>query len=491
MMGDPDPLPPDPPDGHGESTKMEVSQPLFAPSQITSTIESRKRRGDEFITHLSQISQKKNFSNDLSESVPSIQSVYIHPQLEIENRTYTSSDKGPFLIHVSRVESDPALGLSIRPIKFGKFLHFNKIKNIALDGIQSVGRNRISVKFISAEDANAFLKNEKLSVNNYKAVIPTYNITRMGMVRGVPVEWSMNEFVESIETPQNLLILKARRLSRKENVEGSDPKWIPTQSVVLTFKGQILPSHIYSFFNSLKVEPYQLPTIQCLKCCRFGHIQTLCRSIARCFRCAGAHTGDSCLVEKSQATCASCSASHFATDKNCPEHSRQRSIKIIIANENISYSEASLRFPSSRLAYSDVTRMNSQPQTPSLNTSSPVSIRESSLPNSPNNSLKKTVFLTRRPRPSLSQGYDKKAHQNIIRNPHVSSTNGCAISCSPETYSQSSNDNMMEVMLSLLLNMISKCNNSLPYHVAQKLRQLANYSVHNEPDDPSVERTQH
>lgn len=103
-----------------------------------------------------QSSAKKNISSS-ELSVPSIQTVYTHPSFVVEAvNTYTSMDKGPFVVHVSRSSPDPAAGTTIRPIKFGQFLATHKFKNICPDGVKRVGRNKISVQFTSAEDANKF-----------------------------------------------------------------------------------------------------------------------------------------------------------------------------------------------------------------------------------------------------------------------------------------------------------------------------------------------
>ncbi|CAH2089500.1 unnamed protein product [Euphydryas editha] len=69
--------------------------------------------------------------------------------------------------------------------------------------------------------------------------LTTYNITRMGLVKGVPVDWSMQELV-SVSGASFLLwsVIKARRLNRNTSNEGT-VTWVATQSVVLKFRGQI------------------------------------------------------------------------------------------------------------------------------------------------------------------------------------------------------------------------------------------------------------
>lgn len=339
--------PPEPPDPGGSD------------QSISTETSSRKRSGDKIV---SSDSGKRTVIHPTTAN-PSIQTVYINPSFVDGPKNYTADDKGPYIVHVSREISDPASGTSIRAIKFGQFLHTHKIPSIINDGVKNIGRNRIEVKFSSAQAANSFISNPVLQMCKYKANLPTYNVTRMGLVRGIPVDWSMEEILQSIELPQGCgEIVKMRRLNRKSINEGV-VSWIPTQAVVINFKGQILPSKIYSFHTSLPVETYNLPTIICLNCCRYGHIKTQCRSTPRCFKCSKSHSGDSCDVTKDNSTCLHCTGTHFATDRDCPEFSRQHSIKVVMSQDNISYIEAASRFPNVRRSYAEVAKEMFSPPT--------------------------------------------------------------------------------------------------------------------------------
>lgn len=450
-----DNIPPKPPDPN----IIETSPALFTQSQDAS-IERRERPAEDTVTNVN-----KKTITDLDLASASIQTVYSHPCLSEEPRSYGESDCGPFIVHFYRLEPDSAAGLSIRPIKVGQFLAKNNVKNIVRDGIKSVGRNRVAIEFNSASDANNFIVNPVLFASNYRASIPTYNVTRMGIVRGVPVDLSMKDFVDSLDLPENCgKVLKARRINRKQSTEGKTT-WTPTQTVVLTFEGQVLPKRLYCYHTSLIVETYLLPTIQCHNCCRFGHIKIQCRSKPRCFRCAQDHTGDSCAVSESNATCLYCSGRHFATDKCCTEFSRQKSIKLVMSEENVSYSEASARFAPVRRPYADVARTMTFTPTVYPNTTCNYS--------SMSTSYRKTVTLPPRNRSPLPQGYNKRAHQNIINDLPSSLPNGCALQASP-SHSVTPNDNLLELILELLTNIMGKWNDVLPSNVADKLADLFN-----------------
>lgn len=419
---------------------------------------SRKRPG---IQHENLVLNKKTIV-DPSTANPSIQTVFLNPAFNELINSYSDSDIGPFIIHVAREEPDPSAGLTIRAIKFGEFLFKNKFQDIVKEGVKSIGRNKISVEFSSATSANKFIHNPLLSLHKYKAFIPTFNISRMGLVRGIPIDWSMEELSRSLELPNGCgEILKARRLNRKQFVEGS-PNWIPTQSVVLTFRGQMLPNKIFAFYSSLNVETYNLPTIMCLNCCRFGHTKNICRSKPRCSKCTQSHPGESCRVSKEAALCLHCSGNHFADDKTCPELTRQRLIKSAMSQENISFAEAATHYPPVRRSYAEVAKEMFSLSNPS--TSNSDNLVNYSSPSANIHSYKKTIVKIPRPPSPRAKGYDKQTHYNISSPCPSSLGNGCAINSI--TSQPSSIDHLLRTLLVAINNHFSS-KNILPDNAAQ------------------------
>ncbi|KAG7306287.1 hypothetical protein JYU34_008887 [Plutella xylostella] len=465
--------PPDPPDTgtDGADLVIDNSPPLF--SESTPELNRKRRLGEN-----NDLDARKKAITSPDLASASIQTIYTHSSLTGTDRTYNQEDAGPFLVHVTREESHPASSISIKPIKFGQFLHQNKINNIVRDGVKRVGRNRVAVEFRTAEDANLFLQNPALKDNCYKASIPTFNITRMGVVKQVPLDMSMDEFVASLELPHNCgIVLKARRMNRKIRSDGIST-WVPTQSVVLTFRGQILPDKIYSYHVATDVEIYHYPTIICLACSRYGHVQAQCRSKPRCYKCSGPHLGESCEVSEENASCVYCTDTHFSNSTNCPEKSRQRAMKLLMAQENISFSEAASRVPTTRKSYASVASSS-----PPLTTSTPSQVKS---PPQNQISYRKTVFTPRRPRSPVGKGYDKQAHQRIVSEIPSSFPNGHLLmtnTASPIT----PNDNLIEMLLSTVICIISKFNDSIPPNVAEKLNQLVNMNNNNYGSSPSVE----
>ncbi|VVC87544.1 unnamed protein product [Leptidea sinapis] len=123
----------------------------------------------------------------------SIQSIYSKPGFDSDcNLKYSDEDKGPFSVYVSKIEPDPA---SRYALKILKFLHKNNITGIKEGGIKKLGRNKISVDFISAEKANKFLDLDILECNKYFTYIPKFQIFLMRVVRDIPTDWSLEELI--------------------------------------------------------------------------------------------------------------------------------------------------------------------------------------------------------------------------------------------------------------------------------------------------------
>lgn len=381
------------------------------------------------------------------------------------NRLYTEKDPGPYLVHVESVTADPRSGMNLHPIRFGNFLYRNNLRNILEDGIKRVGRNRLAIYFKVAEAANLFVTNELLIRNDYRAYIPTFNISKQGIVRGIPVEWSHEDIVNNIQIPTDFGgIIKSRRMSRKvASAEGS--VWVPTQTVVLMFDGQKLPPYIYSFFTSIPVDQYIYPTVQCFNCCRFGHTRAKCRSQPRCFKCGDNHDGADCTVEEHY--CLNCSGSHMCTNKVCPEYERQTKIKRHMSMNNSSYIEASKMFQPSKKLFSEVVST-----APTTHSNHPVSDFPSK-----SFSYTKTVIRKTKPHIPLQKGFDKVAHNNLIKEYDMpTSGNGCVLKNKSESTKNSDDEDIKE-LLATLMNIIS--NSCLPDHVALKLINDITLSIYN------------
>lgn len=351
----------------------------------------------------SQASQSQSPNNPANPS---------HPTMQIGRTIYEAYDIGPFVVHAQKVPSDKDIP-SLHPVQFGYFLKQNSIKNIINGSIKRIGRNRISISFSDYKYANEFINNPCLTRNNFKAFIPSFNVTRMGLVRGVPAEWTPEEIMDNISLPVGSgKLIKVRRLNYKVR-NSTPPEWKPSQTVVLTFDGQALPKHVFVCYNALPVELYSYPTIQCYSCCRFGHTKTKCNSRPRCYKCGQGHTGDTCTIEDDSAYCCLCSGLHFATNRKCPEYERQTKIKLYMAQRCVSYAEANKAHEPVSKSFADIVKLSNMQNT-SHSPLSPTSPSSPSIP-SYSRSYRKTVFTKPTSPKPKRLGYNKTEHFNLIK----------------------------------------------------------------------------
>lgn len=410
---------------------------------------------------------KRTLSNNSAEEIippkkttlsPSIQDVYVVPEYESNDMDYRDADKGPYVVHVSKIDTENS-GEPLKILKFAQFIHKNKITGITEGGIKSIGRNKMSLEFRTATDANTFKKSEILGKNSFSATIPKFHITRMGVVKNVPSDWTLEEFVQNLKCPnQSVTVIKARRLNRRIQHEGKS-QWVPSTTVVLTFIGQILPERVYCYYTSLPISLYELPVIQCRNCCRFGHVAKQCRSSPRCYRCSQPHRGDQCEIAVENTTCVLCTGRHMATYGKCPEHGRQKSIKKAMSENFISYSEASIRFPKTRSPYADLAKSNVPPKTA---TNTPV------FPQS-RTTYKKTTYNTIRPRIHSAPAYNFQAHYDITTTPQSSQPNGCALQNNTDL--NSNQDNSMVLLTRFLQNTVTSNSDIYPPQILQLVQQ--------------------
>ncbi|XP_047546075.1 uncharacterized protein LOC125077985 [Vanessa atalanta] len=170
----------------------------------------------------------------------SIQHTFTLPEFSGTKLKYNDSDQGPFIVHASRVEPDPSAGYTINLLKFAQIIYRSKVSGVLKGGIKSAGRNRVVVEFENASSANNFIDSPLFQEHNYKIIIPAFHITRMGIVKQIPIDWSMEEFLSSIEcyTP-GCRAIKARRLNRKSVTDDRATGHLAER------KSAVLSNHVY------------------------------------------------------------------------------------------------------------------------------------------------------------------------------------------------------------------------------------------------------
>lgn len=132
--------------------------------------------------------------------------------------------------------------------------------------------------FMNAITANNFLHSNYPILEGIRAFIPSHLVSSKGIIRNIDREITEDEIMDNIETEDKRQVLKVERLKRRSTDEAGNPTYIPTNTLLITFRGKILPKSIYLFHNHRTPQPYIPRTIQCHGCMRYGHPKKNCKN---------------------------------------------------------------------------------------------------------------------------------------------------------------------------------------------------------------------
>ncbi|CAH1981759.1 unnamed protein product [Acanthoscelides obtectus] len=248
-----------------------------------------------------------------------------------DNR-FRNSDTGPYFVFVEHLDLN--LG-RLHPMKLGEKLAALAEYEKHILEISTVGRNRIKIELDSGDTANKLIEDSLFEANNLVAYIPNHLTEKRGLIRGVDTAINENSLVNIIKS--NILVKKAYRMTRTVN-NGESSLRVPTQTVVVTFAGKLLPQFVFIYKVRCPVETYISPVMQCFQCLRYGHSASQCKSSRRCRKCGSADTDNN---HACNVYCVYCkNNSHDSTFRDCPEYKKQLRTKEAMANLNISFKEA-------------------------------------------------------------------------------------------------------------------------------------------------------
>lgn len=276
------------------------------------------------------------------------------------DRRYTTRDIGPFYVFIEHKELNTG---KLHPMKVGRLLN-NLPKNIQDEIIEvtTVGRNRVKISVKSGEIANLLVSHDVFTREHMFAYIPQHLTEKKAIIRGVDTAITEQDLRLSIRSV--IPVLDVKRLTRVATdrdsgkvIMGADgkAKRVPRQMVLVTFQGLTLPEYVYIDRVRCEVERYVPPVIQCFRCFRYGHTKDQCRGSKLCKKCGQGHDEDVC--QEISEYCIYCqNTDHSSTSKRCPQHEKQKKIKVTMADYNLTFKEAEkvVNFPS----FSNAVRKN-------------------------------------------------------------------------------------------------------------------------------------
>lgn len=244
---------------------------------------------------------------------------------------YNSKTRGPVYVFLKFIKKT-ATSFSIT--KLSRILSLIGIK---FQEIFNVSRFSWKILFTSASDAINTLKNKFLQERNLEAYVPSFLFKRKMVIHDVDEEATLDECKEALENENTISILNIFRMKRRDR---ETKNWIPSQSICVEIKGNIIPEQVYMWRCRLKTSLF-IPTVRiCFKCGKIGHISRTCEEEERCIICAGAHSSSKDNRCTNPSKCLNCEGDHSALNKDCPRYKQQESILRVMATDNVSFAEA-------------------------------------------------------------------------------------------------------------------------------------------------------
>lgn len=239
-------------------------------------------------------------------------------------KLYQKSDKGPFFVMIEKKEINEYL--------FAKFVCTLNIKEIG--EIVKMSRNTLRVKCGSFSSANKLLGNSVVEQKGYKCFIPSLFAASVGIARGIPKTWSMEEIKENIMSASR--VIEVERMTYWDAVAG---KSLESESVKITFRSYKLPAEIKIYNVLTKLTMFIPKPLFCRNCLRYGHTIKYCKSEKLCRICTASDHDNNCSSEPKCNICKE-EPKHQTNDQNCNERKIQVEIKKEMVTEKIPFHEA-------------------------------------------------------------------------------------------------------------------------------------------------------
>lgn len=190
-------------------------------------------------------------------------------------------------------------------------------EGISFRNIFSKGYSQLLIRFATLTEANSLINNLTLLQNLHCSAQLSAKRPDVikGVIRGVYTEFTETDMLTELEKSKHFTAVKVKRMTRIDD----QLKRIDTPSVVIDFKGTVLPRSVGMFGVSRTVEVYVTKPTICFNCHIFGHIAKQCKSPSPvCGYCAGKHNTKECKKEESVPLCINCSGAHNPNSLECP-----------------------------------------------------------------------------------------------------------------------------------------------------------------------------
>ena len=257
---------------------------------------------------------------------------------------YDEAERGPCKVVIERSANSDLADKNLNRFKYAK--RFNVTYKNSIVDVNSSGFGKLAVITKSAREANVILNDRSLEGMGLRATIPSYFVSSQGVISGIPLDMTEQEIRDNLVTlggsQRAISLLDFRRLDRKNiNKDTNKVEYVPSRSVLLTFKGRTLPQKVSIYNAATNVQPYTPPVKICWNCLRYGHISKQCRSKARCKRCGDlVHNDSPCPCTNGAPKCVHCKGPHLPNSRDCPEYKFQNDFRTYATTHCLTFAEA-------------------------------------------------------------------------------------------------------------------------------------------------------
>ncbi|OXU18782.1 hypothetical protein TSAR_005381, partial [Trichomalopsis sarcophagae] len=249
------------------------------------------------------------------------------------NFSYTHCAGSTYGVWIRKIVRD---NLELSPYSIGEII-FDKFTSVI--EIKRKDKYRCEVIFNKSTEANILLNSFDLNKFNLEAFVPDFKRKRKGIVFGVPANISVEKIVQSCNTRTDIVDI-TRMMRRNLNANDETNKLIATNSILITFSGQTLPSEIVLLNCLSKVRPYVQNPMQCFNCYRFGHTAKTCKGNKICINCGEIDHEDAETCKNASPRCINCNGQHRSNDRSCEMYLKYKEINTLMAYRNLSFLEA-------------------------------------------------------------------------------------------------------------------------------------------------------
>lgn len=308
--------------------------PVFSRENSPEKSKRRKRRTVNAEHDKGKSTQKEDTTIDV-DSV-NVNSNVVDTCKDLQQYHYDKDHMGPYIVYIDSYD-DSGMSKYLNGVTVSRLLI--KLGVAGIREVVKIGFGRCKVICNSYEAANFLAENTRLLEHGLSPKMFAHFVSKVGIVFDIPSELSEDEFMESVQSP--IEILRCIRSSRRSKNTNGDEKKEPSRSIKLIFKGSSIPNDITLGYIKIPVRHF-ISFAQCYKCFRFNHFALHCKqNYELCRDYFNQHTRENpCGV----ISCVNCKGDHAPTFRNCPARSKAFAIRKLMTIENLSAKEARTRF---------------------------------------------------------------------------------------------------------------------------------------------------